>query len=313
MSTIDFMKLKNLFLSISLFLFIGTFLISGIKNINWGIDFTGGYIIQCKMDKPAPLNDIRELLKSKGIEASVIKFDTPKEFLIKIGLQNKNVNTEKVFKIVQTKYENLELRRTEKIGAKIGNELVEKGLIALFLTILTILLYVSFRFEWRFAVASSIALFHDVIITFGFLILLGININLDILAALLTILGYSINDTIVVLDRIRENLNETKETNLNKLLNLSINNTLTRTLLTSLTTLFVIVSVYLFGGDMVSGLAITLLIGIVIGTYSSIFIASPLLDILKFNISNWKKKEEQKLKRKKERERERALYENGVL
>jgi preprotein translocase subunit SecF len=307
------MKYKNLFLSISISLIILTAGLLMFKPLNLGIDFTGGSILQCKMDKKAPLKEIRKELKKHNITASVVKFETDKEFLIKVGLNKTTLNVNEIFNLLKKEYPSLELRRTEHIGAKVGNELAEKGTIALLLTILIILIYVSLRFEWRFAVASSIALLHDVFITLGLIILLNVNLNLEILAALLTILGYSINDTIVVFDRIRENLEQMKIKDLDELINKSINETLTRTLLTSLTTLFVVLSVFLFGGDMVSGLSITLLIGITIGTYSSIFIASPLLKILNFNISEWNKKIQEKNKLKAEREKQRAMYENGIV
>lgn len=313
MTFINFMKFKNFFLIISIVLIlISTIAFYEIKP-NLGIDFTGGTILQCKIkDKEIDIQGIRNILKQNNIESSVIKFGKDNEFLIKIALNQTKKTEEEIFNIVQKKYKDLELRRTEKIGAKVGKELVEKGSVALILTILIILIYVSIRFEWRFAVASSIALFHDIFITIGMVFIFGTTINLEILAAILTILGYSINDTIVVFDRIREELNN-KDKNLDNIINNSINKTLTRTLLTSLTTLFVVLSVYIYGGELVNGLALTLLIGIIIGTYSSIFIASPLLEIMGFDVNQWDKKEKEKLKRKKEKEKLRAMYENGTV
>jgi len=308
----NYMKYKNIFLSISFGLIMISFLSFFIKTPNFGIDFTGGTILQCKMDEKAPLEDIRKELKNNGINASVIKFETDKEFLVKVGLK-KDVSVEKIYKILKDKYKKLELRRTQKIGAKVGEELITKGITALLLTILIILIYVSIRFEWKFAVASSLALFHDVFITAGLLNILNVSINLEILAALLTILGYSINDTIVVFDRIRENLKEKNINDLNKIINISISGTMTRTLLTSLTTLFVVFSVFVFGGDMVYGLSVTLLIGIIIGTYSSIYFASPLLILMKFSIKDWKNKLSEKEKLRKERKKQREMFENGVV
>lgn len=313
MYNFNFMKFRNKFLILSGIFILLTIILLFVKDLNLGIDFTGGSVLQCKMKRKAPLNEIRNILLENKITASVIKFETEEEFLIKVGLKKDQMKLEDIFMLLKKEYPSLELRRTEHIGAKVGSELVEKGVTALLLTILIILIYVSFRFEWRFAVASSIALFHDIIITFGLIILIGVNLNLEILAALLTILGYSINDTIVVFDRIRENLTNPKDKNLDSIINKSIKETFTRTLLTSLTTLFVVFSVYIYGGELVRGLSTTLLIGIIIGTYSSIFVASSLLKLLNLDVDKWNNKLKEKEKNRIEREKQRAMYENGII
>jgi len=176
-----------------------------------------------------------------------------------------------------------------------------------------VLAYVSFRFEWRFAVASIFALVHDVLIAIGAISLFSVEVNLDILAAILTILGYSLNDTIIVFDRIRESVQTSKEEELDKLVNESVSRTLSRTTLTSLTTFFVVITLYLFGGEIINGFAFTMLVGIIVGTYSSIFIAASFLVQLKFSISSFRAKEVDKLKRQKEKDKMRAMYEQGTV
>jgi preprotein translocase subunit SecF len=206
-----------------------------------------------------------------------------------------------------------EVRRVDMVGAKVGSELREQGLMAMVLAIIGILIYVSFRFEWRFAVAAVLALVHDVTIAMGMIVLVGIEVNLDILAALLTILGYSLNDTIIVFDRIREGIRTIKNPDLEGIINESVSRTLSRTTLTSLTTFFVVLTLFLFGGEIIHGFSFTLLVGIIVGTYSSIFVASPILLWLGFSVGGFREKEAAKLKREKEKEKMRAMYENGTL
>ena len=209
---------------------------------------------------------------------------------------------------------NFEIRRVDMVGPKVGGELREKGLMATVIAILAILIYVSVRFEWRFALASVLALVHDVSIAMGAISLFNVPVNLDILAAILTLLGYSLNDTIIVFDRIREGIVEnTKLKDLNLVINDAITKTLSRTVLTSLTTFFVVLTLYLFGGEIIRGFSFTLLVGIIVGTYSSIFIASPLLKILGFDLEGYRKKLAEKRKRQQEKERMRAMYEQGMV
>jgi preprotein translocase subunit SecF len=208
---------------------------------------------------------------------------------------------------------NFEIRRVDIVGPKVGGELREKGIMSMLLAIAGILIYVAFRFEWRFAVASIVALVHDVSIASGFVALFGIEVNLDVLAALLTLLGYSLNDTIIVFDRIREGIVKSKNMSLEEIINESITRTLSRTTLTSLTTFFVVFTLFMFGGEIIHPFAFTMLIGIVIGTYSSIFVASPILLWFGFDVKKYHTKLAEKAKREAEKERMRAQFESGVM
>ncbi|MDD2906917.1 MAG: protein translocase subunit SecF, partial [Sulfurimonas sp.] len=206
-----------------------------------------------------------------------------------------------------------EIRRVDIVGPTVGKELKEKGIMSLILATLGILIYVAFRFEWRFAVASVVALVHDVSIALGALALFSIDVNLDVLAALLTLLGYSLNDTIIVFDRIREGVIENRGTELGESINESVTKTLSRTTLTSLTTLFVIFTLFVYGGEIIHAFAFTLLVGIVVGTYSSIFVASPILLWFGFDVKQYHVKLAEKAKREAEKKRMREQYESGVM
>jgi preprotein translocase subunit SecF len=208
---------------------------------------------------------------------------------------------------------NYEIRRVDMVGPKVGDELREKGLMALGFSLFVILVYVGYRFEYRFAIASIFALIHDVSIAIGVIVLFQIDVNLEILAAILTILGYSLNDTIIVFDRIREQLKESKETNIDKVINEAVSKTLSRTTLTSLTTFFVVLTLYIFGGEILNGFSLTLLAGVIVGTYSSIFVASTFLVYMKFSVKDFRNKEAQKIMKQKEKDRLRQMYENGVV
>jgi preprotein translocase subunit SecF len=313
----EFMKYKIPFLGLSLFLFLASIGLLSTKGLNFGIDFVGGSVIQVKYTTDAPLNDIRnELSKTTQFSNAVVsEFGSKDEVLIKITNTSTDLGSDigdQITSILASTGE-FELRRVDMVGPKVGNELREKGIIALSLTLLVILIYVSFRFEWRFAVASIVALVHDIVIAMGVIALFSVEVNLDILAALLTILGYSLNDTIIVFDRVREGVTKSESTDLNTVVNQSISNTLSRTTLTSLTTLFVVFTLYVFGSEIISGFSFTLMVGIIIGTYSSIFVASPFLVQLKFSISNYRQKEAEKVKKQKEKDRIRAMYEKGTV
>ena len=287
------------------------------KGFNLGIDFAGGTIIQVKYEKEAPIQKVRDALgeDSRFKGASVTEFGVPEEIVIRTKSVQKSVSNGMgiVVKELLKDTGNFEVRRVDMVGAKVGSELREKGLMAMLLAIIGILIYVSFRFEWRFAVASVIALVHDITIAMGMIVLFGVEVNLDILAALLTILGYSLNDTIIVFDRIREGIRTIKDPELEHIIDESVSRTLSRTTLTSLTTFFVVLPLFLFGGEIIHGFAFTLLVGVVVGTYSSIFVASPILLWLGFSVSDFRAKEAEKLKREKEKEKMRAMYEQGTL
>jgi len=287
------------------------------KGFNYGIDFAGGTLVQVKYEGKAPIDKVRKAISvDKNYEsASVTYFGSDEEIVIRTKMSSKALGediSDKMTHLLQDTGK-FEVRRVDMVGAKVGSELREKGLMSMFLAILGILIYVSFRFEWRFAVASVMALVHDVTIAMGAVVLFGIEVNLDTLAALLTILGYSLNDTIIVFDRIREGIRMIKKPDLASIIDESVTQTLSRTTLTSLTTFFVVLTLFLFGGEIIRGFSFTLLVGIIVGTYSSIFVASPVLMWLGFDVSNFREKEAEKLKREKEKEKMRAMYESGTL
>jgi len=287
------------------------------KGFNYGIDFAGGTLIQVKYEGKAPIEKVREAIDSDNSYegATVTFFGSEDEVVIRTKTSSRalGVDVGDQVRALLKDTGNFEVRRVDMVGAKVGSELREKGLMAMVLAIIGILIYVSFRFEWRFAVASVMALIHDVTIAMGMIVLFNIEVNLDILAALLTILGYSLNDTIIVFDRIREGIRMIKDPDLGIIIDESVTRTLSRTTLTSLTTFFVVLTLYLFGGEIINGFSFTLLVGIIVGTYSSIFVASPILMWLGFSVGGFREKEAEKLKREKEKEKMRAMYENGTL
>ena len=302
---------------LSLILVIGSWAIILTKGFNYGIDFAGGTVIQVKYDKVAPLKEIRAELnkvqKYKG--ASVTNFGSPQEIIIRTKSSSSKVSkdTGAEIKKILAPTGNIEIRRVDMVGPKIGDELKEKGIDATLFAILGILLYLTFRFEWRFALASVVALIHDVSIAMGAIALTGISFNLDTLAAILTILGYSLNDTIIVFDRIRESIVGSKSYNLYDVIDESVTKTLSRTTLTSLTTFFVVLVLYLFGGEILKGFSFTLLVGVVVGTYSSVFVASPILLKFGFSVKDYHGKLAKKAKREAEKKRIRAQYESGTM
>jgi len=287
------------------------------KGFNLGVDFAGGTLIQVKYEGAAPIKKVREAISvdKTYAGASVTRFGSDDEIVIrtKISSQVLGEDVGKKMNTLLKETGTFEVRRVDMIGAKVGSELREKGFTAMLLAIIGILLYVSFRFEWRFAVASVMALMHDVTIAMGMIVLFGVEVNLDILAALLTILGYSLNDTIIVFDRIREGVRTIKNPDLSAIIDESVTRTLSRTTLTSLTTFFVVLTLFLFGGEIIHGFSFTLLVGIVVGTYSSIFVASPVLMWSGFSVSDYRLKEAEKVKRQKEKDKIRAMYENGTV
>ncbi len=312
----DFMGKRIPFLGLSSLLVIASIVLLFTKGLNFGIDFAGGTIVQVKYEQKAPIDKIRNVLKTtKYKNSSITKFGSDEEVVIRITGSSSNLANDigdEMHKILDSTGK-FEIRRVDMVGPKVGNELREKGFMALALSLVVILIYVSFRFEWRFAVASIFALVHDVTIALGAIALFNVEVNLDILAAILTILGYSLNDTIIVFDRIRESVQTSKESELSLVVNESVSKTLSRTTLTSLTTFFVVITLFLFGGEIIHGFAFTMLVGVIVGTYSSIFIAASFLVQLKFSISDFRNKEAEKLKRQKEKEKLRAMYEQGTV
>ena len=314
---IPLMSKAKMFFTISLVAVLASWVLIFTKGFNYGIDFAGGTLVQVKYEGKAPIDKVREAIKrSKVFEgASVTYFGSDDEVVIKVRTSSKKLGTDigdEARKLLKETGK-FEVRRVDMVGPKVGNELREKGLMALVLAIAGILLYVSFRFEWRFAIASVLALVHDISIAMGAIVLFNVEVNLDILAALLTILGYSLNDTIIVFDRIREGLTTVKSVDLGEVIDESVTRTLSRTTLTSLTTFFVVLTLFLMGGEIIHGFSFTLLVGIIVGTYSSIFIASPLLMMMGFSVENYRKKLAEKKRREQEKEKLRAMYEQGTV
>ena len=315
--TFNFMGKSKLAIIISIILVLSSYAILATKGLNYGVDFAGGTIVQVKYDGKAPIDKMREKLKSNKIfdGASITEFGSPDEVVIRMKTSTGSVTVDvgDVTREALKGTGKYKIRRVDIVGPKVGSELKEKGIMSLVLSILAILIYVAFRFEWRFAVASIVALVHDVSIAMGAIALIGLDVNLDVLAALLTLLGYSLNDTIIVFDRIREGVGTSKNADLAAIIDESITRTLARTTLTSLTTFFVVFTLFMFGGEIIHAFAFTLLIGIIVGTYSSIFVASPILLWFGFDVKSYHQKLAEKAKREAEKERMRAQYESGVM
>ncbi|MBT3697048.1 MAG: protein translocase subunit SecF [Gammaproteobacteria bacterium] len=285
-SNYNFLGQKKIAIVISAFLVIISLTSFITKGLNWGIDFSSGYIIQLKFDKEVNISEIRTAFEDNGVTDSVMQsFGSNNEIIIKLKEEsNFNKDSVNIF-LLDTLSEThpFKILKLEFVGAQIGDELREKGEWAMLVALLSILVYIGFRFELLFGVGAIIALIHDVVITLGFFSLLQIEFNLSVLSAILAVIGYSLNDTIVVYDRIRENINIIKTNSYVDILNISINQTLSRTLITSLTTMFVLLSLFILGGSAVEYFALAMMIGILIGTYSSIFVASTSLYFLGAN------------------------------
>ena len=280
MTNFDFLKYKKFFILVSASLVFFSFILIFSKGLNLGVDFKGGTTIEIRLEKKMDIEKIRNSLsKSKINNFSVKEFGTANDLLIytdnSISPSNIKNFLEKDLK------EKITIRKIETVGPKVGSELIKSAIYSVLLCLIAIFLYLWFRFEWQFSLGGIVALFHDLIITVGVFALLGLQFDLSIIAALLTILGYSINDTVIIYDRIRENLKKDISSELSILVNESLNNTLSRTLKTSGTTLLSIVAVLIFGGEVLRGFAFAITFGIIIGTYSSIYIASPIVMFFK--------------------------------
>jgi preprotein translocase subunit SecF len=282
-SKYNFLGMKKIALIFSSFLIIVSILSFASKGLNWGIDFSSGYIIQLKFSNDIEIKDVRNKFIEHGVEDSVIQyFGSNKEVIIKLK-EDTEFNKESVneFLIKSLKTDNdFQILKLEFVGSQIGSELRDKGEWAMLIALLSILLYIGLRFEFLYGIGAIIALIHDVIITLGFFSITQLQFDLSVLSAVLAVIGYSLNDTIVVYDRIRENSRVIRQDSYEETLNISINQTLSRTIITSLTTLFVLFSLLLLGGIAVEYFAIAMIVGILVGTYSSIFIASTSLFLL---------------------------------
>lgn len=313
----DFVKYSSYGLVISLVLILASFVLLGVKGFNLGIDFAGGSVVQLQYSKDAPLAEIRELLaKDERFKNSqVSEFGSKQEVLLKIPYIPTGVNEDMAQDIITLLKPSgdFELRRLDSVGPKVGDELKQNGIIALTLALVAMMIYISFRYEWRFSLAGVLALMHDVIIVSGVVILVGVDFNLDVLAALLTIIGYSINDTIIIFDRIREQMLIKRQKDMRYVINEAVSCTLSRTLLTSLTVFFVVLTLYLFGGEIIVGFSLPMLVGVIVATCSSIFFAPRLAIMFGFSLEEYYQKEATKLKRKEEKKRLREMYEKGRL
>lgn len=282
---IDFMRYHKITFAISVLMVIASIVLFFVRGLNYGIDFEGGILMEVRGQQTVDLGDMREKLNNLDLgEISLQQFGDAKDVLVRIPLQKVNdaaAQQAAVQKIKDTLGANWEYRRTETVGPKFGDELKSGTAWAFGLAILGIMAYVWFRYEWQFGVNALLALFHDVITTIGLFSLLRIEFNLTIVAAVLTIAGYSVNDTVVIYDRIRHDLHRYKKMPLGELINLALNTTLSRTTVTSGLTLLSVLALYIFGGEVLHGFSIALIWGIIIGTYSTICVATPLLLYMK--------------------------------
>ena len=281
---------------ISIIIFVLSIILISFKGLNYGIDFKGGTLIELRTETSIDTSLIRESLGTMNLgDVNVKKFGKKGDYLIKVEQKNSN-NSSLIPEIKKTlsDYLNTEVdfRRVENVGPKVSSELLQSSVIAITLALAAMLFYIWVRFEWQFSVGSIIALFHDVTITLGIFSLLSLEINLSIIAAVLTIVGYSMNDTVVIYDRIRENLMKYNKMNISDIANLSINETLARTIITSVTTLLALFSIYILGGEILRGFSFAMILGVIIGTYSSIFVASPILKFFKVSYKTLEKEEE---------------------
>ncbi|EIP3616252.1 protein translocase subunit SecF [Campylobacter jejuni] len=313
----DFMRMRFAAIFLSFILFFGSIYLLWDRGLQYGIDFSGGTLVQLKYENAAPITQIREILENQGTfqNLSVTEFGSNEEATIRFLGSNDNVSND-IGEHISTLLKDtgkFEVRRADVVGPKVGDELRNKGLMAIAVSLIAILIYIALRFEWRFALAAIISEIHDVVITLGAISLFKIDVNLDTLAAVLTVLGYSLNDTIIIFDRIREGIKTSKKTELAPIINESVSATLSRTVLTSGLTLATVVILYFFGGEMIQGFSLALIVGIIAGTLSSIFVASPTLLWFKFSVLEFRNKEIEKAKRKQDKERNRAMYEKGTV
>ena len=287
-SDIQFINYFRLFNFVSLILILISVGFIFYKGLNFGVDFKGGTLIELRVENTEiGIGDVRQSFIQMNLgDVNVKKFGKGNDYLIKFEQTDKN--KENFIENIKTQLSknltgNFSFRRVENVGPKVSGELLKSGLIAIVLSLSAMLIYIWIRFEWQFSLGAIIALIHDVIITIGFFSILEFEINLSIVAAVLTIVGYSMNDTVVIFDRVRENLKKYSSKSINEISNLSINETLSRTIITSSTTLLALLSIFFFGGKILHGFSFAMILGVIFGTYSSIFIANPILIKLKVN------------------------------
>ena len=278
---INFNKFYKFFNLISAILVAVSILLLIFKGLNFGVDFKGGTLIELRsLDKKINTTSLRDNLNNMNLgDVNVKKFGGEDIFLIKIEKKDTSANAIESIKngLIKSIGNSFNFRRVENVGPKVSSELLKSGIIAIALSLAAMLFYIWIRFEWQFSLGAILALFHDVIITLGLFSLFKLEINLSIVAAVLTIVGYSMNDTVVIYDRVRENLRKFSDIKIFDLTNISINETLSRTIITSVTTLLALISIYFFGGEILKGFSLAMILGVIFGTYSSIYIANPVL------------------------------------
>ena len=285
MREISFNKFYKSFNILSIVLIVSSLILLAFKGLNYGVDIKGGTLIELRTDlNSANIKKIRDSFNQLNLgDVSVKNFGNDTDFIIKFEKQNSN--DPKFIDNIKTKLSGsigtVDFRRVENVGPKVSAELLQSGIIAIALSLAAMLLYIWIRFEWQFSLGAIVALFHDVIITLGVFSLFSLEINLSIVAAVLTIVGYSMNDTFVIFDRVRENLRKFSDIKIFELTNISINQTLSRTIITSATTLLALLSIFIFGGEILKGFSLAMILGVIFGTYSSIYIANPILVVLK--------------------------------
>ena len=287
MRNIKFNKFYKQFNILSSLLIVASLILLIFKGLNYGVDFKGGTLIEIRTDSgSSKISLIRDSFNQMNLgDVSVKNFGNEKDYIVKFEKQNSNdpLFIDDIRKKLANSIGNVDFRRVENVGPKVSAELLKSGIIAIGLSLAAMLLYIWIRFEWQFSLGAILALFHDVIITLGLFSLFSLEINLSIVAAVLTIVGYSMNDTVVIFDRVRENLKKYSDIKIFDLTNISINETLSRTIITSITTLLALSSIYFFGGEILKGFSLAMILGVIFGTYSSIYIANPILVMLKVN------------------------------
>jgi len=278
---INFNKFYKLFNIISFILMLSSILLLSVKGLNFGVDFKGGTLIELRTtDNNISVTTLRKSFNEMSLgDVNVKKFGKENDYLIKFEKKDIEPNTIEKIKVDLKNLigDTFDFRRVENVGPKVSSELLKSGMIAIIVSLAAMLFYIWIRFEWQFSLGAILALFHDVIITLGFFSLFSLEINLSIVAAVLTIVGYSMNDTVVIFDRVRENLRKFSDIKIYELTNISINETLSRTIITSVTTLLALLSIYIFGGEILKGFSLAMILGVIFGTYSSIYIANPVL------------------------------------
>lgn len=305
-------KIGLIFSGLALFASVWLFFAKGFI---LGIDFSGGTLAELRYEKPVEISVVRHAIaQNPSFSGAVIAtFGTKNEISIKIPVfeGEKNIGDELSRALSGTGA--FQILKLDSVGAKVGSDLLEKGVMSLVMAVLAMMAYVSFRYEWRFALAGILALVHDIVIAAASIIIFGIDLNLEVIAALLTLLGYSINDTIIIFDRIREQIIQSRENSLTKIINEAISRTLSRTLLTSLTVFFVVVVLYIFGSSNITGFSLPMLVGVIVGTYSSLFVAPKLMQSFGFSVQKYREKQRIKAQKIEDKKRLRSRYEGGVV